>query len=87
MRSTITLEPDVQQLVEAAMQRDRTSFKQTINTALRRGLGAHRACPVEVQVPVFQLGLLPGIDPMRLNAALDEAWSEDAVGALRQAQT
>jgi hypothetical protein len=85
MRSTVTLEPDVQRLVEEAMQRDKASFKRTINMAIRRGLGEPRRMAVEVSVPAFRLELLPGIDPMRLNAALDDALSEDALHALRQA--
>ena len=85
MRSTVTLEPDVQRLIEEAMHRDKASFKQTINSAIRRGLSEPRRSAVEVRVPAFHLDLLPGIDPMRLNAALDDALSEDARGALRQA--
>lgn len=85
MRNTVTLEPDVQRLIEEAMQRDKTSFKRTINTAIRRGLSVPNRNAVEVRVPAFRLGLLPGIDPMRLNAALDDALSEDALAALRQA--
>lgn len=85
MRSTVTLEPDVQRLIEEAMHRDKASFKRTINSAIRRGLSEPRRSAVEVRVPAFQLDLLPGIDPMRLNAALDDALSEDALGPLRQA--
>lgn len=85
MRSTITLEPDVQRLVERAMGRDKASFKATVNAAIRRGLSEPRSSLVEVDVPAFRLGLLPGIDPMRLNAALDDALSEDASDALRRA--
>ncbi len=84
MRNTVTLEPDVQRLIEEAMQRDQASFKRTINTAIRRGLSEPRRSAIEVRVPAFRLGLLPGIDPMRLNAALDDALSEDALGGLRQ---
>lgn len=85
MRNTVTLEPDVQRLIEEAMQRDRASFKRTINAAIRRGLTEPRRSASEVSVPAFRLGLLPGIDPMRLNSVLDDALSEDALGALRRA--
>lgn len=84
MRSTVTLEPDVQRLVEEAMQRDRASFKQVVNTAIRKGLNEPRRAAVPVEVPVFDLGLLPGHDPVRLNSALDDAWSEDALLKLRR---
>lgn len=85
MRRTITLEPDVQRLIERAMARDKASFKQTVNAAIRRGVSAPRRTAVDLAVPAFHMGLLSGIDPMRLNAALDDALSEDAVDALRRA--
>ncbi len=85
MRNTVTLEPDVQRLIEEAMQREKASFKRTINAAIRRGLSEPRRSAVEVRAPTFRLDLLPGIDPMRLNGVLDDALTEDALGALRQA--
>jgi hypothetical protein len=84
MRSTITLEPDVQRLVERAMRRDNASFKDVVNAAIRKGLGERHRTAVEVEVPTFRLGLLPGIDPERLNAALDDALSEDQADSLRR---
>ena len=38
MRTTITIDPDVEQLTRDAMQRTRKSFKATLNQALRRAL-------------------------------------------------
>lgn len=84
MRSTITLEPDVQRLVERAMRREKASFKETVNVAIRAGLSEPQRSAVAVDVPVYRLGLLPGIDPMRLNVALDDALSEDAADRLRK---
>lgn len=84
MRSTITLEPDVQRLVERAMRREKASFKETVNAAIRAGLSEPQRSGVEVDVPVYRLSLLPGIDPMRLNAALDDVLSEDAADTLRK---
>jgi hypothetical protein len=84
MRSTITLEPDVQRLIERAMERDQASFKATVNAAIRRGLAEPRRSANPVVVSSLRLGLLPGIDPMRLNAALDEALAEDAAESLRR---
>ena len=39
MRTTLTLDPDVVRLLEAAAHRSRKSFKELVNDALRRGLG------------------------------------------------
>lgn len=82
MRSTITLEPDVRKLIEQSMQVNKRSFKDTVNEAIRRGLVPHARARTRIEVPSLVLGLLPGIDPQRLNATLDEALDEDAAQAL-----
>ncbi len=74
MRTTVTIDPDVQQLLQDAMQRSRQSFKATLNQALRRGLAD---MVPHVDEPPFQvmprpLGLRAGIDPARLNQLNDE---------------
>ena len=38
MRTTVTLEKDVERMLREAMHRSRRSFKQTLNSALRAGL-------------------------------------------------
>ena len=40
MRTTITLDPDVEALVKQAMQERGLSFKEAVNQALRVGLGS-----------------------------------------------
>lgn len=84
MRSTITLEPDVQRLIERAMARNKAGFKETVNSAIRKGLAVQKTVKVEFDLPVFRLGLLPGLDPQGLNALSDDALVEDAVGKLRR---
>ena len=74
MRTTVTIDPDVQQLIQDAMQRSRRSFKETLNQALRKGL-ADVAPPVDeppFRVDARPLGLRAGIDPSRLNQLNDE---------------
>ena len=83
MRTTVTIDPDVQQLLQDAMQRSRQSFKETLNQALRRGL-ADMAPPVDeppFRVVPRPLGLRAGIDPARLNS-LTDALEVDAFLAL-----
>lgn len=73
MRTTVTLDPDVQQLIQAAMQRSRQSFKETLNQALCKGL-ADMVPPVDeppFRVDARPLGLCAGIDPARLNLLTD----------------
>ena len=74
MRTTVTIDPDVHQLIQDAMQRSRRSFKETLNQALRRGL-ADIAPLVDEQpfrVDARPLGLRAGIDSARLNQLNDE---------------
>lgn len=78
MRTTVTLDADVEQLLREAMQRDRKSFKETLNEAVRRGLGKARSegePPFEVKAR--PLGLRPGIDPARVRDLDDELEIEE----------
>lgn len=44
MRTTVTLDPDVEALVKRAMREEGLSFKEALNQAIRAGLApAHRA--------------------------------------------
>lgn len=42
MRTTVTLEPDVEALLKQAMREHGLSFKQSLNQAVRAGLAAHK---------------------------------------------
>lgn len=42
MRTTVTLEPEVEALVRRVMRERGIGFKQAVNEALRQGLGAQR---------------------------------------------
>ncbi len=46
MRTTVTLDPDVEALVKQAMREQGLSFKQALNQAVRAGLGRHQGGPV-----------------------------------------
>ncbi|MGH8970683.1 MAG: antitoxin [Actinomycetes bacterium] len=43
MRTTVTLDPDVQALVDRAMRERGLTFKQAVNDAIRAGMGGSRA--------------------------------------------
>ena len=74
MRTTVTIDPDVQQLLQDAMQRSRQSFKETLNQAIRRGLAdmVPQGDEPPFQVDARPLGLRAGIDPARLNQLNDD---------------
>lgn len=67
MRTTVTLDADVELLIRDAMDRGRTSFKQVLNEAVRRGLkGDGDDQPCNFVVEAKGMGLRSGIDPARL---------------------
>ena len=74
MRTTVTLDPDVEQLLREAVRRSGKSFKVVLNRAVREG----RAQPGDARVAkpfrvkARRMGLRGGIDPGALNRLLDE---------------
>jgi hypothetical protein len=74
MRTTVTLDKDVERLLKEAMHRSRRSFKETLNRAVRAALGT---TPTGSEPPTFvliarALGLRPGIDPTSFNKMADD---------------
>ena len=71
MRTTLTFEPDVEQLIRREMRRTGRSMKAVVNDALRLGLGARGKSP-RYRVEPHAFGLKPGFDRDRLNQLIDE---------------
>lgn len=67
MRSTVTLDPDVDQQLRARMRERGTGFKETLNETLRRGLREDSA-PLPYQPPRFRSGVHSAVN---LDKALD----------------
>jgi hypothetical protein len=77
MRTTLTLDPDVVQLLEEEAHRQRRPFKQIVNDAIRRGLGARSPGRMRrYRLVPHESAVLPGIDPARLNQLADELEDE-----------
>lgn len=78
MRTTVTLDADVEQLLRDAMQQRRQSFKEALNQAIRAGLsGAGLGVADQpFMLHAQPMGLRTGIDPGRLNQLADELESE-----------
>ncbi len=74
MRTTVTLDRDVERLLREAMHRSRSGFKQTLNAALRSGLGQRTtgAAGRPFVIKTRPLGLRPGLDPAGFNQLADE---------------
>jgi hypothetical protein len=76
VRTVLTLDPDVAQLVEDAVHRARKPMKQVINDALRRALSQPPARREPYRLPVHEAALQPGLDLAGFNRLADEL--EDA---------
>lgn len=73
MRTTITLDPDVEALVKRAMTERKLSFKQAVNDALRSGL-AEDAGAETYEVPTYDLGATVNLDKaLQLAGELENA--------------
>lgn len=72
MRTTLTIDPDVAELLEREMATRRISFKRAVNDALRRGLGSGGS--IDFSFPSFDMGA-PRVDlthATRLAADLED---------------
>lgn len=78
MRTTVTLEPDVAAKLQALARERGMSFKDVLNTTLRRGLaaGGGRGAGRAYRLPSKPLGLRAGVDlehALRVAAELEDA--------------
>lgn len=82
MRTTVTLEPDVAEKLNELMKERNLTFKEAVNSTLRRGLGQEvRARPY--RAPSHAMGLKPGIDGDRIVHVMDEMADEEFVRKMR----
>jgi plasmid stability protein len=79
MRTTLTLDDDVEEALKKMAARSGRSFKEVVNETLRLGLATGRRPTRKgrFQVRAEACGFRPGIDPLRLNQLLDEMELED----------
>jgi len=78
MRTTVTLDPDVNRLIDDSIHRSRKSFKEVINNAIRSALSRNLKppSPRRFRVVPHSSALRPGFDPAGFNKLADEL--EDA---------
>jgi hypothetical protein len=81
MRTTVTLDKDVERMLREAMHRSRRSFKETLNAAIRNGLGERilktKRAPFVIKAK--PMGLREGIDPASLNKLADDLETDSIV--------
>ena len=75
MRTTVTLDPDVEALIKRAMRERDLSFKQAVNEAIRAGLAPPtRTKPFDF--PTYRMGATPGLNldkALQLAGELEDA--------------
>jgi len=77
MRTTVTLDQDVERLLKESMHRSRRGFKETLNAAVRAALGPRSVAAAKPFVVTARpMGLRAGIDPAGLNKLADELEAE-----------
>jgi hypothetical protein len=81
MRTTVTLEPDVQRLLKEAAHRSGRPFKQVLNDAVRAGLKRPARATVAFKQPVFSLGR-PLVDLTKANALAADLEDQDTLAAM-----
>lgn len=74
MRTTVTLDKDVERMLREEMHRSRRSFKEALNASLRLGLSgkAGQVASKRFVIKARALGLRAGIDPVSFNKLADE---------------
>ena len=87
MRTTVTLDPDVEVLLRHAMREHGEPFKQVLNNAVREALLHGRTKPRRGQsapkLPVFHMGL-PSLDLEHANRVAEQLEDEQLLARLRR---
>lgn len=81
MRTTLTIEDDLAQKLKNAANRQRKSFKEVVNQALRRGLApvGGKAAKRKLSLKTRSLTYRKGVDEVRIKEVLDDLDTEEHV--------
>ncbi len=84
MRTTLTLDPDVARMIEEEVHRQRKTFKQVVNEAIRLGLSQTglRRTGRRYRIVPHRAKLRPGFDRTGFNRLVDE-FEDEAILAKR----
>ena len=88
MRTTVTLDKDVEKMLRDAMHSSRRSFKEMVNTAIRAGLSKKSTASkrTSFKVKAKPMGLRAGLDPTGLNKIADELEVDAIASGARRAK-
>ena len=79
MRTIVTLDPDVQALLETAMRERGVSFKEALNEAVRAGLSSSNGKTVPFDQKTFSMGWDPSVRWDKALAVADAMEDEEIV--------
>lgn len=85
VRTTLTIDPDVAELLRKEARGGRGSLKRVVNERLRMGFGLKpRAKRAKFRVEPHDSGFAPGVDPARLNQLADELEAMESARKIRR---
>ncbi len=82
MRTTVTIDPDVEALLKKAMPERGEPFKQVLNNAVRDGLRLAQANEKPLRQRTFDMGL-PLVDVTKATALAAELEDQELIAKLR----
>jgi hypothetical protein len=82
-RTTVTLDPDVAEQLNAVARRRNVSFKEALNAAVRAGLVAERGGAKPYTTPTFDMGVRPGVDLTKALQLAGELEDEEIIRKMR----
>jgi predicted DNA-binding ribbon-helix-helix protein len=83
MRTTVTLDPDVVEQLQAIARRRNLSFKAALNSTVRAGLAAERGGSRPYRVPARRMCLRSGVDLSHALRMADSIEDEEIVRKLQ----
>jgi hypothetical protein len=84
MRTTVTLDADVERLLKTTAHQRGKSLKVVLNEAVRQSLGRKKPSAQPTLHPPVSMDLLPGVDPQRLSQFADDLEAEAFLSTTRR---
>jgi hypothetical protein len=85
MRTTVTLDPDVESMLRREVRRSGEPFKQVLNNAIRTGLRGLRRRDEGFEPLTFDMGT-PRVDLTKAAALAAELEDEEIIGRYRRSR-
>ncbi len=86
MRTTVTLDRDIERILRETALKTRKPFKEVLNDTLRHALEARAATGDPFKVKARPMGLRAGLDPAGFNKLADDLEAEAFADSARERQ-